>query len=82
MEPVSNILMDQTQDTNSIFTWLITCESYKSYIFCVVFHLEVEYTLERCIVWMTAVQILVFEVRSWPDLHLVTVWSYAWTLGA
>jgi len=31
---------------------------------------------------MTAVQILVFEVRSWPDLHLVTVWSYAWTLGA
>ena len=34
----------QTLDTNSNIMWLITCERYKG-IFCVVHHLEVEYTL-------------------------------------
>ena len=48
----------QTQDTNSTFTRLIICEKYKSYIFCVVHHLEVEYTLEQCILSMTAGHIL------------------------
>jgi len=43
MESVSNVLALQTLDTNSSFTQLITCEMYKG-IFCVVHHLEVEYT--------------------------------------
>jgi len=45
MESVSNVLVLQTLDTNSNFMWLITCERYKG-IFCIVHHLEVEYTLE------------------------------------
>jgi len=31
---------------------------------------------------MTAVQIFMFEVWSWPDLHLMTAWSHASTLSA
>jgi hypothetical protein len=52
--------LSNTGFKHSIFTQSITCENYKPYIFCVVqFHpsSEVEYTLEWCILSMTAVHI-------------------------
>ena len=55
MDSVSNVLVLQTLDTNSNFTRLNICESYKSYIFCVVHNMEVEYTLEQSNLSMTSV---------------------------
>ena len=61
MESVSNVLALRTLDTNSSFMRLITCEKYKG-VFSVVYHQEVEYPLEQCILSMTAVHIFMTDV--------------------
>jgi len=73
MVSVFSVLQCYTLD-NSTFTRLTTCESCKSFIFCVAHHLEVWYTSVWCILSKTSVQISFLKCET--DLTLQFMVSF------